>query len=123
MPQRRHHDIRGNLYVKFDVAFPSDHFLEDEAKYKVIDWYFIIPWSGLIRHILEFPEISCRLLQIIESAFPPVRRTVHPPNCEEVITLILPLSFVSVLDFFLHSETAEVVPVAIFNLKFERVVL
>ncbi|EYC40517.1 hypothetical protein Y032_0608g593 [Ancylostoma ceylanicum] len=55
MPQRRHHDIRGNLYVKFDVAFPNDHFIEDEAKYK-----------------------------IIESAFPPVRKITHPPNCEEV---------------------------------------
>ncbi|PIO58907.1 DnaJ region, partial [Teladorsagia circumcincta] len=54
MPQRRHHDIRGNLYVKFDVTFPSDHFLEDETKYK-----------------------------IIESAFPPVRKIAHPPNCEE----------------------------------------
>ncbi|KAK6025928.1 DnaJ region [Ostertagia ostertagi] len=55
MPQRRHHDIRGNLYVKFDVTFPNDHFLEDETKYK-----------------------------IIESAFPPVRKIAHPPNCEEV---------------------------------------
>ncbi|KAK6034193.1 DnaJ region [Cooperia oncophora] len=35
MPQRRHHDIRGNLYIKFDVTFPNDHFLEDETKYKV----------------------------------------------------------------------------------------
>ncbi|CAJ0594565.1 unnamed protein product [Cylicocyclus nassatus] len=55
MPQRRHHDLRGNLYVKFDVAFPNDHFLEDDTKYKMI-----------------------------ETAFPPVRKVAYPSNCEEV---------------------------------------
>ncbi|CAJ0610225.1 unnamed protein product [Cylicocyclus nassatus] len=54
MPQRRHHDLRGNLYVKFDVAFPNDHFLEDDTKYKMI------------------------------AAFPPVRKVAYPSNCEEV---------------------------------------
>ncbi|CAJ0605386.1 unnamed protein product [Cylicocyclus nassatus] len=55
MPQRRHHDLRGNLYVKFDVVFPNDHFLEDDTKYKKI-----------------------------ETAFPPLRKVAYPSNCEEV---------------------------------------
>jgi DnaJ family protein A protein 2 len=36
MPKRRHHEIRGTLFVKFDVKFPVSHFLDDEKKYKLL---------------------------------------------------------------------------------------
>ena len=30
MPQFRHSDVKGNLYVQFDVEFPGDNFLQEE---------------------------------------------------------------------------------------------
>lgn len=36
MPKRRHHDIRGTLFVKFEVKFPASHFLDDEKKYQLL---------------------------------------------------------------------------------------
>lgn len=30
MPQVRHSNLRGNLYIQFDVEFPDNAFLEEE---------------------------------------------------------------------------------------------
>ncbi len=31
MPYFRHHEIRGNLYVVFEVEFPENHFLDEDG--------------------------------------------------------------------------------------------
>ncbi len=31
MPYLRHHEIRGNLYVVFEVEFPENHFLDEDG--------------------------------------------------------------------------------------------
>ncbi|KAF8385744.1 dnj-19, partial [Pristionchus pacificus] len=40
MPTTRHHDIKGNLVVEFEIKFPSPHFLDDENKYKLLEKQF-----------------------------------------------------------------------------------
>uniref|UniRef100_A0A158P6I8 DnaJ domain-containing protein n=1 Tax=Angiostrongylus cantonensis TaxID=6313 RepID=A0A158P6I8_ANGCA len=53
MPHRRHRDIRGNLYIKFSVTFPNEHFLEDESKYKVKEFSYC---AHLPVSLMEYDE-------------------------------------------------------------------
>ncbi|CAJ0561495.1 unnamed protein product, partial [Mesorhabditis spiculigera] len=43
MPKRRHHEIKGTLFVKFEVKFPAPHFLDDEKKYQLLAQCFPAP--------------------------------------------------------------------------------
>ena len=35
MPQFRHPELKGNLYIKFEILFPASGFLADEADMQV----------------------------------------------------------------------------------------
>ena len=39
MPMFRHNEIRGNLYIRIDVEFPENSFLEEDD--------FKVRWSGV----------------------------------------------------------------------------
>ncbi|EFP11208.1 CRE-DNJ-19 protein [Caenorhabditis remanei] len=36
MPNKKYPELKGNLFVEFDVEFPKDHFLDDEKAYNVL---------------------------------------------------------------------------------------
>ncbi|CAD6186886.1 unnamed protein product [Caenorhabditis auriculariae] len=55
MPEHKHRELLGDLYIHFDVKFPVDHFLEEEQKY-----------------------------QLLRACFPAVKEVLQPPNSIEV---------------------------------------